>query len=104
MRTHYRNKTLDDYFGKNDIPDFILYVNEVHFVHRGVPTHLKGHAFKKNTIIGLNHDEDTLALGILCDMTDDSITFMAPLPSLMEINKVVFGDMTMDREIAIKLK
>jgi polynucleotide 5'-hydroxyl-kinase GRC3/NOL9 len=96
MRTRYRNKRLGNYFRQNDISDFILYAKEVHFLHRGLPIALKGHAFKKNTVIGLNHGEDTLALGILCDITDDSIMFRTPLSSLRKINRVVFGDMTMD--------
>jgi len=48
--------------------------------------------FPDGTLIGLNHDEDTIALGIISEITSDSVTFESPIKSLKKINRVVFGD------------
>lgn len=50
--------------------------------------------FKTGTLIGLNQDEDTIAVGILDEITENSVTFTSPIKALKRINKVVFGDMT----------
>jgi polynucleotide 5'-kinase involved in rRNA processing len=50
--------------------------------------------FQKNTAIGLNHNDYTIALGILADISDNSITFSSPLGSIKNIERVIFGDIT----------
>lgn len=51
--------------------------------------------FKPGTIIGLNHEEDTVALGIIGEVAANYITFRSPIRGLKKINKVIFGDMTL---------
>ena len=50
--------------------------------------------FKAGTLIGLNHDEDTKALGILEEITDTSVAFRSPIRSIGRINRILFGDIT----------
>jgi hypothetical protein len=49
--------------------------------------------FKKGTIIGLNHNDNTIGLGIIVEVAGDSITFESPVKSLKGINRVLFSDM-----------
>jgi polynucleotide 5'-hydroxyl-kinase GRC3/NOL9 len=93
-RTHYRKKRFDDYFAEAGTVGFLLYTNEVKFLYNSRPFTPQEGMFKKGTLISLNHDADTIALGILDDITDTSVTFSSPVKSLKKINRVVFGDIT----------
>ena len=52
--------------------------------------------FKEGTVIGLNTNEDTKALGILLETDNSTITFKSPTGSLRGINRVVLGDITLN--------
>ncbi len=93
-RTHYRKKKLRDYFNDAKIADFLLYSNEAKFFYNNKPFIAREGMFKTGTLIGLNQDEDTIAVGILDEITENSVTFTSPIKALKRINKVVFGDMT----------
>jgi polynucleotide 5'-hydroxyl-kinase GRC3/NOL9 len=64
-RTQYRKKKFNDYFGKAASSDFLLRMNEAQFLYRNRAFHPEEGLFKQGTLIGLNHEEDTMALGIL---------------------------------------
>jgi polynucleotide 5'-hydroxyl-kinase GRC3/NOL9 len=93
-RISYRKKKLEDYFNEAEIAEFLLHLNEARFFHNGKPIGLKDREFTEGTIIGLNHDGDTLALGVVIEVTDNSLTFRSPIKSLKKINEVTFGNMT----------
>ena len=93
-RIQYRKKKFDDYFGESEMNDFILYANDATFLYDNRAFNMKEGMFKKDTLIGLNHDDDTMALGILEDISNNSITFSSPLGSIKNINRVIFGDIT----------
>jgi polynucleotide 5'-hydroxyl-kinase GRC3/NOL9 len=93
-RAHYRNKKFDAYFDKAYSSDFILRTNEVRFLYRNRSFRPEEGLFKQGTLIGLNHEEDTIALGILEEITDTSVTFRSPIKSIKKINRILFGDMT----------
>jgi polynucleotide 5'-hydroxyl-kinase GRC3/NOL9 len=94
-RTCYRKKKFDDYFNTSEVSDFLLHTNEVRFFYNNRPFFPEEKRFKNGTLIGLNHGEDTLALGILDEITDAYITFRSPIKSMKKINKVVLGDITL---------
>lgn len=94
-RVEYRKKKFDEYFDEAGISDFILYADEAAFLYNGRPFSLREGIFKKGTLIGLNHGADTLALGILEDASDNAVTFRSPLGSLRDIDRVIFGDITL---------
>jgi polynucleotide 5'-hydroxyl-kinase GRC3/NOL9 len=93
-RIQYRKKKYDDYFRESEMNDFILYSNDATFLYNSKTFSMREGLFKKNTVIGLNHNDDTIALGILEDISDNSITFSSPLNSIRYIDRIIFGDIT----------
>jgi len=92
-RVHYRKKKFLDYFDMKEISEFLLNQNDVRFFYNSKPFNLREGDFKKGTIIGLNHNADTMGLGAVVEITDDSVIFKSPIKSLKGINRVLFGDM-----------
>lgn len=93
-RIRYRKKKFADYFDKTKISEFSLNARDAEFFYNNKPFRLKDKDFEEGTIIGLNHGEDTMALGVITEIADNSITFRSPIKSLKGINRVVFGDIT----------
>ena len=94
-RIRYRKKKFLDYFGEKWNSEILLHQHDAMFFLNGKSFNLKGSDFKAGTIIGLNHNDDTMALGMITEMTEDSIIFKSPLRSLRGINRVLFSEMTM---------
>lgn len=92
-RVHYRKKKFLDYFDMKEISEFLLNQNDVRFFYNSKPFNLREGDFKKGTIIGLNHNVDTMGLGAVVEIIDDSVIFKSPIKSLKGINRVLFGDM-----------
>ena len=97
-RIQYRKKKFNDYFLESQMNDFILYSNDATFLYDNRALSMREGKFKKDTVIGLNHNDDTIALGILEDISDNSITFSSPLGSIKNIDRVIFGDITYERD------
>ncbi|MEW6416838.1 MAG: Clp1/GlmU family protein [Nitrospirota bacterium] len=89
-RIRYRKDRFNEYFDEKKVAEFLL--DDVHLFHNGKPLMHKEIGFKEGTLIGLNHNKDTMALGILLEMDGNSITFKSPIKSVREINGVVLGD------------
>ena len=101
IRTRYRKKKFDDYFGKIASSDFLLHANEVRLLYRDRAFRPSEGLFKQGTLIGLNHEEDTIALGILEEMTDTSVTFRSPIKSIRKINRILFGDILRSAKVRL---
>lgn len=93
-RIRYRRRKLGDYFNKAGIAEFLLHTNKARFFYNNKPFSPKGGEFTEGTLIGLNHGEDTMALGIVTEIPENSVIFRSPIKSLKKVNKVVFGDIT----------
>lgn len=93
-RMKYREKKFLDYFNEKRVSEFLLHQHDVGFFYNGKSFSLKHGDFKDGTIIGLNHNDDTLALGVIVEITAHSIIFKSPIKSLRGINRVVFSDIT----------
>jgi len=91
-RVRYRKKKFGDYFKKEELNEFLFHTKPARFFYNGKPFKLRESEFTRGTVIGLNHDEDTIALGVVIGINDDSVVFQSPIKSLKNINKVVFGD------------
>ncbi len=89
-RIRYRQKKFNEYFRERRIHEFFL--DNVDFYYNGKSVSLKRTDFKEGTLIGLNHNEDTKALGILLELDSSSVTLKSPIESVRGINRVVFGD------------
>jgi len=94
MRIRYRQNKFNDYFHKDKIHEYFL--DNVAFSYNGKSLPPKRTHFKEGTLIGLNHNEDTKALGILLELDDGSVSFKSPADSLRGINRIVFGDITIN--------
>jgi len=94
-RMRYRQKKFFDYFDEKRISEFVLHQHDSWFFDNGKSFSLKSGDFRPGTIIGLNHDDDTMALGVLVEITAESITFKSPIHSLKGINRVLFSEMTL---------
>ncbi len=93
-RINYRKKKFEDYFNKQNLEEFIVFQKKTRFFYKGKSLNMvKSTDFPKGTLIGLNRDEESLALGIISEIEDDgSIIFRSPIKTLKYINKIVFGD------------
>lgn len=91
-RMRYRKKKFLDYFNESKVSEFLLNQHDVGFFCNGKSFSLKDRDFEDGTIIGLNRNNDTMALGIVVEITDNSIIFKSPIKSLKGINRVLFSD------------
>jgi polynucleotide 5'-hydroxyl-kinase GRC3/NOL9 len=94
MRIRYRQKKFNEYFHERRIHE--LFLDDVAFYYNGKPLSPKSTDFKEGSVIGLNKNEDTKALGILLELDNCSVTFKSPIESLRGINRIVFGDITIN--------
>jgi len=92
-RIAYRKKKFEDYFRGSEKNEFS--VAGVEYFHNGRSLSLRYHDFKKGVVLGLNHKEDTMGLGILKEIADDSVILISPVRSLKGINRIVFGTITL---------
>ncbi len=92
-RIAYRKKKFDDYFAKCRTDEFSL--SGVEFLYNGASLIVRHNDFKEGTIIGLNHKDNTIALGILVECLKDSVTFRTSVTSLKRVDRVVFGDIVL---------
>jgi polynucleotide 5'-hydroxyl-kinase GRC3/NOL9 len=94
-RIRYREKKFLDYLDEKRISEFLLHQHDAEFFYNERFFSLKEGDLKSGTIIGLNHNDDTMALGVIVEITVDSVTFKSPLRSLRGINRVLFSEMTL---------
>jgi polynucleotide 5'-hydroxyl-kinase GRC3/NOL9 len=94
-RLRYRREKFLDYFDETGLEEFLLEARGVRFFDGIRPISPETGMFKPGTIIGLNHEEDTVAVGIIGEIAANYITFRSPIGGLKKINKVMFGDMTL---------
>lgn len=92
-RVRYRERKYEDYFRENQPMEYLVHMQEAEFFYNDKTMSPKN-GFPRGNIVGLNRDEETLALGILTETSDDWITFRSPLKSIKKINRIVFGDIT----------
>lgn len=92
VRLHYRIKKFLDYFNEKETFEFILNHTDVRFFYNNKQLILRKGDFKKGTIIGLNHNDDTIGLGVIIDIDDEGVFFKSPIKSLKKINRILFSD------------
>jgi polynucleotide 5'-hydroxyl-kinase GRC3/NOL9 len=94
-RAGNRRRRLADYFAAAAPGEFLLTLRDTPFIYRNRPVNPRQAPVAAGTVIGLNHDNETLALGIVQESDDASITFRSPISRLRGINRVVLGDFTL---------
>ena len=94
-RIRYRQEKFLNYFDEAGLEEFLLATRGVRFFNGIRPMSPETGMFKPGTIIGLNHEEDTVEVGIIGEIAANYITFRSAIRGLKKINKVIFGDMTL---------
>lgn len=94
-RRAYRKRKLEEYFRERELSEHILDASAMPFFCRGRPMPHGDREMPQAAIIGLNRNNDTIALGIIESVAGTTVFFRSPRRSLKGINRVVCGDMTM---------
>ena len=93
-RVIYRNKRLKNYFEANITVEFTLERERVKFFYNDIELYMGDKYIIEGSVIGLNHDENTIALGMVIGSDSDSIIFESPVKSLKRVNRVVLGEIS----------
>lgn len=94
-RAAYRRRKLEKYFREQDQVACMLDGSAVPFFSQGRMFRHGEREVPPGTIIGLNRNDYTIALGILEAAADNAVFCRSPLRSLKGINRMVCGDMIM---------
>ena len=94
-RRIYRKSKFEEYFSERGMFEHILETSAMPFYYRGRLFCHGEREITQGAIIGLNRNDNTIALGIIESVAETAVFFRSPLRSLKGINRVVCGDMTM---------
>lgn len=72
--------------------ELLLPTRRLVFLHRGAPVHPLFAPPAAGTVVGLNREGETRALGVVTEADADALTVLTPLASLRGIDRVVLGD------------
>ena len=103
-RVRYRNKKLCNYFLKGRLFEILFDASSSEWFYNGKSFRPKENKFPEQTLIGLNEEDETLALGIITGMNNKFLTFITPLKSLKRVKRVVFGDILIESNDFVKIK
>lgn len=90
-RSRTRRERLAAYFAAAGA-EMLLNWDEVELYRLGERVSLRHELLAAGTVIGLNHGEETLGLGLVTEADREGITFRSPLGSLAGVERVDFGD------------
>lgn len=92
-RVRYRVKKLESYFARDIAKKYILNIKDVKCLYNDEYIDISDKFIIKGAVIGLNNNEDAIALGKFIERDSDSITLRSPIGSLKAINRLVFGNL-----------
>jgi polynucleotide 5'-hydroxyl-kinase GRC3/NOL9 len=93
-RSSRRRERLAAYF-EAAAEERLLHGSEIELYRLGERVSLRHERLLAGTVIGLNHGEETLGLGLVTEADREGITFRSPLPSLTGVKRVVAGDIVL---------
>ncbi|HEY6839390.1 MAG TPA: Clp1/GlmU family protein, partial [Geobacteraceae bacterium] len=96
VRARTRREKLAAYFAAAGEREHLLATERVELFRLAQPANLVHQDLLPGTVLGLNHGEETRALGVVIEADKRSITLRTPLPDLKGINRVVFGDIVLE--------
>ncbi|WP_157046244.1 Clp1/GlmU family protein [Geotalea uraniireducens] len=94
-RSRIRRERLAAYFANATPAEMLLHGDEVELYRLGERVSLRHEQLAAGTVIGLNHGDETLGLGLVMEADREGITFRSPLGSLAGVKRVVFGDVAL---------
>ena len=93
-RSRTRRERLATYFAEAGT-EMLLHGDEVELYRLGERVSLRHELLVPGTVIGLNHGDETMGLGLVTEADREGITFRSPLGSLTGVKRVVFGDIVL---------
>jgi polynucleotide 5'-kinase involved in rRNA processing len=96
-RIRFREERFREYF--RDCRAIKLSLKKVECFYNRRPFDIDKADFKSGTLTGINHDEDTIALGVLEGIEGDNVLITTPLKSSSSINRIVFGEITLTGQV-----
>ena len=93
-RSRTRRERLATYFAEAGT-EMLLHGDEVELYRLGERVSLRHELLVPGTVIGLNHGDETMGLGLVTEADREGITFRSPLGSLTGVKRVVFGDVAL---------
>jgi polynucleotide 5'-hydroxyl-kinase GRC3/NOL9 len=96
VRYRYRHAKLAAYFhgGKEKL----LATRRLIFLHHGNPVHPLFNPPEAGTVVGLNHNTETRALGFIAESDADSLVVVTPLKTIRGIDRIALGDFSFSWE------
>ncbi len=94
-RLRYREEKMADYF-RTGLSDFLFRKTDIAFFYLGAPTDTPEEVVKMGSIIGLNRNEDTYALGILSEADKHSFVVRSPAATAKGVRKLLLGEIRID--------
>ncbi len=94
-RIQYREKKFMEYFEdpyRMEIP-----LKNVEFFYNGNPFNRKVRYIKQGSLLGLNQNGDTIAVGIFEKISMNKVAIITPLENCQDINRIVVGDILLDQ-------
>jgi polynucleotide 5'-hydroxyl-kinase GRC3/NOL9 len=91
-RSRLRRMRLADYLAGGS--EHLLTARDAAFFVRGRQTTLRESQLREGIVIGLNHGDDTVGLGVVVESDEASVSFRTPLSFLRTVNRVIVGDFT----------
>ena len=98
-RARRRRMRLAAYFARAPLIEALIHADEAEFLRLGRRIELPQGPPLPGTVIGLNREDVTLALGIVTEADGESVAFSSHLVSPREVNGVVFGDISLSDEV-----
>jgi polynucleotide 5'-hydroxyl-kinase GRC3/NOL9 len=90
VRSRYRHARLAAHF--HGASEHLLATRHILFIRHGIPVHPLFTQPAVGTVVGLNHNAETRALGFVTEADADSLVVATPLSPIRGIDRVVLGD------------
>lgn len=95
-RMQYRQKKIRGYF--RNAESIGLDLKKLTFIYNDRPFTIQVDGIQEGTLVGLDRDEETLALGIVEELGHRSIILKSPIDQFKGINRIIVGDIILDPE------
>ncbi len=94
QRIRYREKKFLDYF--NEPYRVVVSLKDFELFDNNKPFNIKERYLKRGVLLGLNDKDETIALGILDDVSSHELTILTRLKELRSIDRIVAGDIELN--------
>jgi polynucleotide 5'-hydroxyl-kinase GRC3/NOL9 len=100
IRYRYRHSRLAQHL--RGARELFLSSRRLVFLHHGLPVHPLFAAPEPGTVVGLNHNNETRALGVIVEADAESLLVLTPLSSVRGIDRLLLGDFSFQQQRPIE--